>query len=98
MHRRRRASSSLIILLACSTAPRACRVASIAAAFLVAAISWCRPDPLQPVAEVEGIFPLALSVSPLLASAAALALAVASLSPLVCATLPVLRTAPARWR
>lgn len=44
----------------------------VAAALAVAA--WLQPDPLQPVAEVEGIVGLALSVSPLLAELAVLLL------------------------
>ena len=72
----------VIILLAGSTASRARRLTAMAAAVLVVAMAWSRPDPLQPVAEVEGIFGLAFDVSPLLAAAAALALAAASLSPL----------------
>jgi hypothetical protein len=73
---------AVIILLAGSAASSARRLATIAAALLVAAISWFRPDPLHPVAEVEGIFKLAFAISPLLAAAAALALTAASLAPL----------------
>jgi hypothetical protein len=73
---------AVIILFAGSTAPRARRIIGIAAAVLVAAISWSRPDPLQPIPEVEGIFRLSLSVSPVLALAAAIALAGTSLAPL----------------
>ncbi|MCA1600948.1 MAG: hypothetical protein LC776_04665 [Acidobacteria bacterium] len=73
---------AVIILLAGSTAPRARRLTAMAAAVLVAAIAWSRPDPLQPVAEVEGIFPLAFAVSPLLAATAALALTAVSFAPL----------------
>jgi hypothetical protein len=72
---------AVIILFARSTAPPARRILTIAAAVVVAAISWTRPDPLQPVAEVEGIFRLAFTISPVLAAVAALALAAASLSP-----------------
>jgi hypothetical protein len=43
---------------------------------------WMRPDPLQPVAEVEGIFAMALAVSPLLALFAGVSLAAAALAPL----------------
>jgi hypothetical protein len=82
---------AVIILMAVSDAPRGRRLTAMAAALLAAAFSWSRPDPLQPVAEVEGIFPLAFSVSPLLAIAAALALAAASLAPLAIGT--AIRTA-----
>ncbi|MFL6521440.1 MAG: hypothetical protein ACJ8NS_14560 [Chthoniobacterales bacterium] len=73
---------AVIILFAGSTASRARRIIAVAIAVLVAVISWSRPDPLQPVPEVEGIFRLALSVSPVLALAAAIALAATSFSPL----------------
>jgi hypothetical protein len=73
---------AVIILLGGSTAARAGRITAIAAAVLVAAIAWSRPDPLQPVAEVEGIFVLAEAVSPVLAAVAALALAATFLAPL----------------
>jgi hypothetical protein len=41
-----------------------------------------RPDPIQPVAEVEQIFALCVAVSPILAFLAGLALAAAALAPL----------------
>jgi len=47
-----------------------------------AVFAWLRPDPLQPVPEVEGIFGLLADNSVLLAAAAALALAATSLMPL----------------
>ena len=72
---------AVIILVGGSDAPRARRCAMIAAAVLVAGISWTRPDPLHAVAEVESIFPLAFATSPVLAAAGALSLAAASLAP-----------------
>jgi hypothetical protein len=74
--------AAVIILVARSTVPNARRFVAIAIAIVIAAISWTPPDPLQPVAEVEGILRLALAVSPMLAVAAAIALAAASLAPL----------------
>jgi hypothetical protein len=71
-----------VILLARSPAPRGARLAAIGVALLLAVAAWARPDPLQPVPEVEQIFSLALAVSPTLAAAAALALASVSLAPL----------------
>ena len=41
----------------------------------LAAISWLRPDPLQPVAEVEGIIKLMWQISPVLAAMGLAALA-----------------------
>lgn len=52
----------------------------VAVVFAIA--GWRRPDPLEPVAEVEQIFAMCLAVSPLLASIAGLALAAAALAPL----------------
>jgi len=51
------------------------------AAIGLAALAWLRPDPLQPVPEVEGVFQLAWSLSPLAGGAALLLLLAASLSP-----------------
>lgn len=42
-----------------------------------------RPDPLEPVAEVEQIFTMCVAVSPLLALIAGLALAAAAVAPLM---------------
>jgi hypothetical protein len=52
----------------------------VAVGFVIA--GWRRPDPLEPVAEVEQIFTMCLAVSPLLASIAGLALAAAASAPL----------------
>jgi cell division protein FtsW (lipid II flippase) len=52
----------------------------IASSFAIA--GWMRPDPIQPVAEVEQIFALCVAVSPILAFLAGLALAAAALAPL----------------
>lgn len=70
------------VLLIRGRVTRGVRIAALGAAFLCAAVAWTRPDPLQPVAEVEEIFSLGLGVSPLIAAAAAIALALAALSPL----------------
>lgn len=58
---------------------------AIAAAVSAAAVALClsRPDPLAPVAHVEGIFALAWSQSPALAIAMAASLAAAALAPLL---------------
>jgi hypothetical protein len=71
-----------VITLAGLSAPPRWRLLILIGAALFLAISWVRPDPLKPVAEVEGIFPLAYEVSPLLAAVAGVALAAASLAPL----------------
>ena len=70
------------LLLLRSSMSRAVKIAgSLAAAALITA-SWLRPDPLEPVPEVEGIFPLLAGASPALAVLAALGLAICSLVPL----------------
>src|SRR4051794_22632172 len=63
----------IILLVPFSSARRALRLAALVAAVVLAAIAWSRPDPLKPVAEVEGIFALAVATSPVLAVAAAVA-------------------------
>jgi hypothetical protein len=56
----------------------------IACAFAGAMLAaWAQPDPLEPVAEVEGIFGLAWAAAPVLAGVAALALAAAAAAPLL---------------
>jgi hypothetical protein len=52
----------------------------VAVVFAIA--GWRRPDPLDPVAEVEQIFTLCAAVSPFLALLAGLALAAATVAPL----------------
>ncbi len=71
----------LILLIRTPMAPKM-RVAAIAVALAAAVAAWLRPDPLEPVAEVEEIFSIALAVSPPAAAFAALALAAATLVPL----------------
>jgi hypothetical protein len=58
---------------------------AIAALLAAGAIAFCLtvPDPLAPVAHVEGIFALAWKLSPILAVAMGLALAAATLSPML---------------
>jgi hypothetical protein len=65
------------------------------AALALAAFSWTRPDPLAPVAEVEGVVGLALRLSPVLAGLAVLSIAAFAVAPAA-----VVRGAPAdqaRW-
>ncbi len=60
--------------------------AGMAAAFVaLAATAWLRPDPLQPVPEVEGIVGLAFSLAPLFGIAALALLAAIALVPVVVA-------------
>jgi hypothetical protein len=53
-----------------------------------AVMAWLRPDPLAPVAEVEGIVGLAYALSPPIAVAAVVALGGAALAPMMTATRP----------
>jgi cell division protein FtsW (lipid II flippase) len=61
----------------------AIRLATLAGLLGLAVVAWLRPDPLQPVAEVEGIIGLAFSLSPLLAGLALLCLAGTAAAPAV---------------
>ena len=70
------------LLLLRSSMSKATKIAGSLAAGALVAASWLRPDPLQPVPEVEGIFALLTGVSPGLAVLAALGLAISSLVPL----------------
>jgi cell division protein FtsW (lipid II flippase) len=73
---------AVVVLFARSTGGRqVARLTAMAAVILVAAFAWTRPDPLLPVAEVEGVFSLAFAVSRALGAVAALALAAASFAP-----------------
>ena len=58
-----------------------------------AGIAWLRPDPLMPVAEVEGIIGLAYAISPLIAVVAVVALGGATLAPMMIAAQPEPSTA-----
>jgi len=60
------------------------RIALMATVVGLAALTWLRPDPLAPVAEVEGIIGLALKLSPLCAGLALLLLAGVAGAPVAC--------------
>jgi cell division protein FtsW (lipid II flippase) len=70
-------------LLVRSDASKLTRAAGIAVSAALAVGAWIRRDPLEPVAEVEGIFQLLGQVSPALAVIAGLGLAGSTLSPLL---------------
>lgn len=74
--------AALVALIGAAGWPRTQRTAAIAAASLAMAAAWLRPDPLQPVAEVEEILQLAWRLSPALAlgAGAMLLLALGSLA------------------
>ncbi|MBB1177881.1 hypothetical protein DSM05_01755 [Pseudomonas sp. FW305-3-2-15-E-TSA4] len=69
--------AAVLILVAAFRAPgRGVKAALILFAGVAAAAAWMRPDPLQPVAEVEEIVGLAFQVSPLIGGLALILLAV----------------------
>jgi len=59
------------------------RVGMIGAVVVIAAVSWLRPDPLEPVAEVEQIIGLAFALSPVAAGLALLLLIAAAAAPII---------------
>ena len=61
--------------------PWAERSAAAIAALVLAALSWTRPDPLQPVPEVEEVIQLAASLSPVLAGLAVVCLIAVAAAP-----------------
>lgn len=77
-----------IVAAALSGASPTRRLVSIILFAGIAALSLLRPDPLAPVPEVEGIIGLAWGMSPILAALAVLALAGATLAPLLVARSP----------
>ncbi len=79
------AGAVIAVLLALPLSP-AFRLTVAVVPVVAAAVAVLRPDPLQPVPEVEGIIGLALETSPALALLCVVALACAALSPLATAT------------
>ncbi len=75
------AVAALVALAAFPQAPVRIAVAGVAAA--LAGMAWLRPDPLEPVAEVEGIFGLAVALSPLLAAVVGLLIVCVAAVPVV---------------
>ena len=75
-------AAAAVVLLLRSRGSRWGTVLGLAVAIAFAASGWMRHDPLQPVPEVEQIFALCYSVSPILAAFAGLALAAAVVAPL----------------
>lgn len=70
------------ILLVRSNVAAWWKVVAVVIAVVFAIAGWLRPDPLEPVAEVEQIFSLSAAVSPLLALVAGFALVAAAVAPL----------------
>lgn len=79
------AAAVLIVVVRLPVA-RAIRVGIMVLVSSGAVIAWLRPDPLAPVAEVEGIVSLAYALSPPVAIVAVVALGGAALAPMMTAT------------
>jgi cell division protein FtsW (lipid II flippase) len=75
--------AAMVLIAALGAARTAAKGALIAAAGAAVAIAWLRPDPLQPVPEVEGIVELAAGVSPALAGLMLATLAAVALAPVL---------------
>ena len=73
---------AVCILLMRSRVRTSVRVLAILGTTLFVIAGWMRPDPTQPVPEVEQIFAMCAAVSPFLAAIAGLALTAAALAPL----------------
>ncbi len=74
---------AMIFLLARHNGSMATKLVAAVAATALAVATWYRPDPLEPVAEVEQIFSLLHEISPALSAIAGIGLAVSSLAPLL---------------
>jgi cell division protein FtsW (lipid II flippase) len=81
-------AAAVLIVVVRPPVARAIRVSIVVLVSSGAAIAWLRPDPLAPVAEVEGIVGLAYALWPPIAIVAVVALGGAALAPIVAATRP----------
>ena len=79
------AAAVLIVVVRLPVA-RVIRVSVVVLVSSGAVMAWLRPDPLAPVAEVEGIVGLAYALSPPIAVVAVVALGGAALAPIMTAT------------
>lgn len=73
--------AALIVAAVKAPLSRPARIGLILLAGALSAVSWLRPDPLAPVAEVEEIVALASAVSPILAGLAVLLITAVALTP-----------------
>ena len=81
------AAAVLIVVVRLPVA-RAIRIGAVVLVSSGAVMAWLRPDPLAPVAEVEGVVGLAYALSPPIAVTAVVALGGAALAPMMVATGP----------
>ncbi len=82
-----------LVIVARLPATRVVRISVVVLISSGAVVAWVRPDPLTPVAEVEGIIGLAYAISPLIAVVAVVALGGATLAPMMIAARPELSAA-----
>ena len=85
-----------LVIVARLPVARVFRISTVVLVLSGAVVAWLRPDPLTPVAEVEGIIGLAYTLSPLIATGAVVSLGAATLAPMIIAARPessVVRTA-----
>jgi hypothetical protein len=76
--------AAMAALIAARTVPGpVARTGLIGTVALLATLSWFRPDPLKPVAEVEQIIGLAFALSPAAAALALLLLIAAAVTPII---------------
>ena len=81
------AAAGLVIVARLPVA-RVVRISAVVLVLFGAMMAWLRPDPLTPVAEVEGIIGLAYSLSLLIAIVAVVALGGVTLAPMMIAKRP----------
>lgn len=77
-----------LIIVACLPVDRVFRISAVLLILSGVVVAWLRPDPLTPVAEVEGIIGLAYTLSPLVATVSVVALGATTLAPMMIAVRP----------
>ena len=77
-------AAATAVIAAVAIRQPAARLAVVTAAAGLAALAWLRPDPLTPVAEVEGIIGLAFTLSPWVAGLALALLTAMAVTPVIC--------------
>ncbi len=83
-------AAAILILAGRLPVARVVRISVMVLVSSGAVMAWLRPDPLTPVAEVEGIIGLAYAIPPLIAVIAVVALGGATLAPVMIAARPEL--------
>lgn len=89
-------AAAILVIVVRLPATRVVRIGTVVLVSSGVVVAWLRPDPLTPVAEVEGIIGLAYTLSPPIAVVAVIVLGCATLAPIMIAARPglsVVRTA-----